>query len=178
MIAGAILPVEDVSGTFASLGFFIITVVVACLINIKITFLLFFVVLRRNPFKFFLYCLKAWFVTVATTAPIVSILEMYQGCDDYGVDKDISRLTCPLFTTVMSDGPAIFIASSAMFITQLNLGSVSVGTAILIWLLTSAAIFAIPQVPSASTVITIGILSSLGVPTEAASLLYAVDWFL
>uniref|UniRef100_A0A0X3P4B3 Amino acid transporter n=1 Tax=Schistocephalus solidus TaxID=70667 RepID=A0A0X3P4B3_SCHSO len=178
MIAGAIMPVDDIQGTFAGLGFFILCVVVGCVINSIVTFLLFLVFTRRNPFKFFRYCVKAWIVAFATTSPIVSIPEMYQGCDDYGVDKDISRFTCPLVTTLKADGPAIFISSAAMFVTQFTLGSAPAGTAVVIWLLTSASVFAIPHIPSASIVITITILSSLGVSTQAASLLYAVDWFL
>nr|VZI33322.1 unnamed protein product [Spirometra erinaceieuropaei] len=178
MIASAIMPVDDIQGTFAGLGFFILAVVVGSLINTIVTFLVFFVFIRRNPFKFFHYCLKAWFVAFATTSPIVSIPEMYQGCDDYGVNKDVSRFTCPLLTTLKADGPAVFISSAAIFVTQYTLGSVSAGSAVVIWLLTSVSVFAIPHIPSASIVITITILSSLGVPTQAASLLYAVDWFL
>ncbi|VDN12754.1 unnamed protein product [Dibothriocephalus latus] len=178
MIAGAIMPVDDIPGTFASLGFFILSVVVGSVINTIVTLLLFLVCTRHSPFKFFRHCLKAWFVAFATTSPIVAIPEMYQGCDDYGVDKDISRFTCPLVTTLKADGPAIFISSAAMFVTQFTLGSISAGTAVVIWLLTSASVFAIPHIPSASIVITITILTSLGVPAEAASLLYAIDWFL
>ncbi len=45
-------------------------------------------------------------------------------------------------------------------------------------LLTSVVVLAIPHIPSASIVIVITVLHSAGVPTQAASLLYAVDWLL
>ncbi len=58
---------------------------------------------------------------------------MYQGCDNYGIDVEISRFICPLATTLKADGPAIFISVSAMFVAQMTLGTVPVQTVIVIW---------------------------------------------
>lgn len=45
-------------------------------------------------------------------------------------------------------------------------------------LLTCALVIAIPHIPSSSVVIILTVLSSVGVPVEQVSLLYATEWLL
>uniref|UniRef100_A0A5K3ES61 Amino acid transporter n=1 Tax=Mesocestoides corti TaxID=53468 RepID=A0A5K3ES61_MESCO len=178
MIAGSVVKIDNISHTFAELGFFVVTVLAGSLIDIVLSFAIFVVITRRNPFSFFKHTIKASLVAFATTSPIVSIPEMYEGCDRYGIDTKISRIACPLASALKADGPAIFISTAAMFVAQMSLGSVSVGAIAVIWTLTSTVVLAIPHIPSASIVIAITVMSSAGVSTQGASLLYAVDWLL
>ncbi|EUB63648.1 Excitatory amino acid transporter [Echinococcus granulosus] len=178
MIAAAIMGVEDVAGTFSKVGLFVVTVTAGTAVLFILILLLYFVTTMRNPFKFLPRTIKAWFISFATTSPIVSLPEMFQGCDEFDIRPEISRFFCPIATTMKSDGPAIFISCACMFVAQLELDTVPPTTVVVIWLLTSVSVMAIPHVPSASILIAMTILNSAGVPTRSTVYLYAIDWLL
>nr|VZI37218.1 unnamed protein product [Spirometra erinaceieuropaei] len=178
MIAAAILNVSDIASAFAALGMFVLTVTAGIGVLFFLCLIVYGGLALRNPFGFLRHIAKAWFISFATTSPIVSLPEMFEGCDQYGVDQSISRFGCPLMTTLKSDGPAVFISSAAVFVAQTEGDMPSAGTLVIIWLLTSVSVLAIPQIPSASIIITMTILSSAGVSTANTAYLYAVDWLL
>ncbi|KAL7061935.1 hypothetical protein AAHC03_0787 [Spirometra sp. Aus1] len=178
MIAAAILNVSDIASAFAALGMFVLTVTAGIGVLFFLCLIVYGGLALRNPFGFLRHIAKAWFISFATTSPIVSLPEMFEGCDQYGVDQSISRFGCPLMTTLKSDGPAVFISSAAVFVAQTEGDMPSAGTLVVIWLLTSVSVLAIPQIPSASIIITMTILSSAGVSTANTAYLYAVDWLL
>nr|VZI37215.1 unnamed protein product [Spirometra erinaceieuropaei] len=177
MIAAAILNVGDIASTFAALGMFVLTVTVGLGVLFFLCLIVYGAVALRNPFGFLRQVVKAWFISFATTSPIVSLPEMFEGCDQYGVDPSVSRFSCPLMATVMAAGPAVFISSAAVFVAQTE-ALPSAATLVVIWLLTSVSALAIPPIPSASIIITMTILSSAGVSTANTAYLYAVDWLL
>ncbi|KAL7061937.1 hypothetical protein AAHC03_0786 [Spirometra sp. Aus1] len=177
MIAAAILNVGDIASTFAALGMFVLTVTVGLGVLFFLCLIVYGAVALRNPFGFLRQVVKAWFISFATTSPIVSLPEMFEGCDQYGVDPSVSRFSCPLMATVMAAGPAVFISSAAAFVAQTE-ALPSAATLVVIWLLTSVSALAIPPIPSASIIITMTILSSAGVSTANTAYLYAVDWLL
>ncbi|VDN09754.1 unnamed protein product [Dibothriocephalus latus] len=133
MIASAILNVEDIKAAFAGLGMFVLTVTA----GLGILFFLFLIVYGafalRNPFPFLRYNVKAWFISFATTSPIVSLPEMFDGCDQYGVDQTVSRFSLPLTATLLASGPAVFISAAAIFVAQTAPEMPSVGTLVIIW---------------------------------------------
>nr|VZI37213.1 unnamed protein product [Spirometra erinaceieuropaei] len=178
MIAAAILNVSDIASAFAALGMFVLTVTAGIGVLFFLCLIVYGAVALRNPFGFLRNIAKAWFISFATTSPIVSLPEMFEGCDQYGVDQSISRFSCPLMTALKADGPAVFISSAAVFVAQTETELPSAGTLVVIWLLTSVSALAIPQIPSASIIITMTILSSAGVSTANTAYLYAVDWLL
>ncbi|VDN14097.1 unnamed protein product [Dibothriocephalus latus] len=178
MIAGAVLRVDNIKATFSSLGMFIVTVTASLGILFFCCIILFAVVTRRNPFGLLRVSIKAWFISFATTSPVVAIPEMYAGCDDYKIAQSTSRFGCPLASALKADGPAAFIACAVLFVAQTGTTPISSGTIVVIWLLTSVSVLAIPPIPSASIVITMTILSSVGVSTSSTAYLYTIDWLL
>ncbi|VDM02618.1 unnamed protein product [Schistocephalus solidus] len=109
---------------------------------------------------------------------IITIPELYKASDAYGIDLSLSRFVVPLSATLKGDGSAVFIAASALFIAQLTQSTVTSGTVIIICLLSSSAVLAIPNIPSSSIVILVTILSSLGIPASQVGLLFALEWLL
>uniref|UniRef100_A0A5K3ERW8 Amino acid transporter n=2 Tax=Mesocestoides corti TaxID=53468 RepID=A0A5K3ERW8_MESCO len=178
MIAGAVMGVSDIAGEFSKVGKFVLTVTAGIAVLFIMDLLIYFIIARRNPFKFLPHTIKAWFISFATTSPIVSLPEMLQGCDDYGIRPAISRFVCPIATAMKSDGPAVFISCACMFVAQMELSPVPATTVVVIWLLTSVSVLAIPHIPSASIIISITILNSAGVATKSTAYLYAIDWLL
>ncbi|EUB63646.1 Excitatory amino acid transporter [Echinococcus granulosus] len=178
MIAGAVIKVDDIKGNFAKLGIFVATVVVGIAVLAVFEVLFYFACTRKNPFTPIRHLSRAWFIVFATTSALVGVPEIIEGCDEMGVRRATSRFVAPLAATLKADGSAVFIAASSVFITQMEgLGDNS-GKIVVIWLLTSALVIAIPHIPSSSIVIILTVLSSVGVPVEQVSLLYATEWLL
>ena len=61
MVAGAVVGLQDVSGTFRSLGLFMATVLVALAVYTIASF--------RNPFRLMWIGFKVFFLSFITTAP-------------------------------------------------------------------------------------------------------------
>ncbi|VDN10340.1 unnamed protein product [Dibothriocephalus latus] len=132
MIAGAIIKVDDIAGTFAKLGMFIVTVIVGIAVLFILTILVYVIGTRKNPFEVIPHLMQAWFLGFATTSAIVTVPEIYAGCDALGVRKGLSRFVAPLAATLKADGSACFICSGSIFIAQLSNVTGS-GTIVVIW---------------------------------------------
>ncbi|VDM19689.1 unnamed protein product [Hydatigera taeniaeformis] len=178
MIAGAVLKVDNIGESFAKLGMFVVTVVVGIAVLAVIEVLFYFACTRKNPFTPIKHMARAWFIVFATTSAIVGVPEIIEGCDEMGVRRATSRFVAPLAATLKADGSAIFIAASGVFIAQMEGFGDNAGKIVVIWLLTCALVIAIPHIPSSSVVIILTVLSSVGVPVEQVSLLYATEWLL
>ncbi|KAM7539780.1 hypothetical protein Aperf_G00000034202 [Anoplocephala perfoliata] len=178
MVAGSVLGREDVKSDFIQLGLFVVTVITGLSILTILTFLVFFISSGKNPFRILKYSLQSSLIGFAASTPIVAIGEMYVGSDAYGCDKMISRLLIPIGVAMKGDGPAVFIASACVFIAQQTGVELDAGKVILIILLTFVSSLAVPNIPSSSIVLIVTILSSVGVPSDKAAILFATDWLL
>ncbi|XP_041379251.1 excitatory amino acid transporter 1-like [Gigantopelta aegis] len=180
LVAAAIAGITDIVEVFSHLGFFVLAVTVGILIHSFIVLPVILVVLtRQNPFAFLVSIIRPLLIGFATTATAVAIPEMLNSCEEKNkIDKRLARFVVPFCVTLNADGSALYITSAAIFIGQTVFGSVSISDAVVIWILTSVAAFAIPSVPSASIVTLLIILTSLGYPTNGISLLFAVEWYL
>ena len=69
MIAGAVMKVDDIVGTFSKVGMFIATVAVGVVVLFIMILLIYFISTLRNPFKFLPHTMKACFISLATTSP-------------------------------------------------------------------------------------------------------------
>ena len=69
MIAGAVMQVNDIAGTFSKVGMFVVTVTAGIGVLFILILLIYFISTLRNPFKFLPHTIKAWFISFATTSP-------------------------------------------------------------------------------------------------------------
>ncbi|VDD81259.1 unnamed protein product, partial [Mesocestoides corti] len=111
-------------------------------------------------------------------ASALALPETYLGLDKFGVSQRVTRLLGPLAATLKGDGPAAFITSSVVFVAQQAKIDLNVGQIISVVFLTFTSSLAVPNIPSASIVLVVTILSSIGVPSEGAGLLFAMEWLL
>ncbi|VDK82145.1 unnamed protein product [Dibothriocephalus latus] len=178
MIAGPIAAIRDPVGAFSQLGLFAGTVTLGLLMHISLMFLIYTIFTRANPFRLLPYCFRTWIISVTTLSPIITIPELYKASDALGIDPTLSRFVVPLSATIKGDGSAVFIAASSLFIAQLTQSPLTAGTVVIVCLLSASAVLAIPNIPSASIVILVTILSSLGIPVNHVGLLFALEWLL
>nr|CUU98915.1 hypothetical transcript [Hymenolepis microstoma] len=178
MVAGAVVGLEDVSGTFQGLGLFMATVLVGLIVHMILQMIVYTIASFRNPFKLVWMGFRVTFLAFITTSPVIAIPEMLETCDKYGISKKVSRFVIPFSAALKGDASGVFQAIACVFIAQMTHFELTVGTYVIIALLTGFATLAIPNVPSSSIVIIITILSSIGVSTAEVSLLFAVEWLM
>ncbi|XP_069175892.1 excitatory amino acid transporter-like isoform X2 [Procambarus clarkii] len=178
VIMSKILSVENLGTVMSNLGLFIVTVVVGVFIyQWIIQNLFYFLFTRRNPFTFYFNLLEPW-VTSFATASTAATLPITFRCmnDKCGVDPRISRFVLPIGATVNMDGTALFVSVGTVFIAQMNELPLSVGEYATIIVTATAASVASASVPSAALVLILIVLTSVNLPAEDVSLLFAIDW--
>lgn len=131
---------------------------------------------RVKPLRHYLAMVPA-LLTAFSTASSAATLPLTLDCVEKraGVSNRVTSFVLPLGATVNMDGTALFECVAAMFIAQaygIELGFVTQFTIVVIALMTSIGVAAIPK---ASLVAIMVILSAIGLPAEALGLILAVD---
>ncbi|KAL3307675.1 hypothetical protein Ciccas_013806 [Cichlidogyrus casuarinus] len=178
MITGPIITIEtDLLTTLSKLGWLFGNFLIAVALQLVIMSIMIVVVTRRNPFKFFFVtCIDAYLITLATAMPLTAVPHIYEACDKSGISTRISRFIAPLAAVLKSDGSALYMMCAVTFAFSLQ-GPVDVAQLGIALLISSVLCFACPPIPSASMLIIITILSSLkGNCEEAVGMLFAIDW--
>lgn len=178
IICGKILQVDDLPEVMEQLALFILTVIVGVFIyQLIIMQLIYLVIVRKNPWRFFWSLRDAWF-TVFATASTAATLPISLRCveEKAGVDRRVSRFVLPIGATVNMDGTAMFVAISALFIAQMNNMEISMGMLVNVCLTATAASVASASVPSAALVLLVLVVQAIDVPVPDITLLFAVDW--
>uniref|UniRef100_A0A3Q3DBA3 Amino acid transporter n=1 Tax=Hippocampus comes TaxID=109280 RepID=A0A3Q3DBA3_HIPCM len=180
LICGKIISIKDLEVVGRQLGMYMVTVIVGLIIHGAI-FLpsIYFVIVRKNPFKFFLGIFQAW-ITALGTASSAGTLPVTFRCleENLGIDKRVTRFVLPVGATINMDGTALYEAVAAIFIAQMNGVHLDPGQIVTVSLTATLASVGAASIPSAGLVTMLLILTAVGLPTQDISLLVAVDWLL
>uniref|UniRef100_H3CW43 Amino acid transporter n=1 Tax=Tetraodon nigroviridis TaxID=99883 RepID=H3CW43_TETNG len=180
LICGKIISIADLEVVAKQLGMYMITVIVGLIIHGGI-FLptIYFVIVRKNPFKFFMGIFQAW-VTALGTASSAGTLPVTFRCleENLGIDKRVTRFVLPVGATINMDGTALYEAVAAIFIAQMNGIALDWGQIVTVSMTATLASVGAASIPSAGLVTMVLILTAVGLPTQDISLLVAVDWLL
>ncbi|TRZ04419.1 hypothetical protein DNTS_013288 [Danionella cerebrum] len=180
LICGKIISINDLEVVAKQLGMYMITVIVGLIIHGAIFLpLIYFVIVRKNPFKFFMGVFQAW-VTALGTASSAGTLPVTFRCleENLGIDKRVTRFVLPVGATINMDGTALYEAVAAIFIAQMNGIELDPGQIVTVSLTATLASVGAASIPSAGLVTMLLILTAVGLPTQDISLLVAVDWLL
>lgn len=178
IICGKIISIADLSYTLTQLSWFIMTMAAGIfLYQLIILQFIFFIFVRKNPYKFYFSLGPSILTAFATASKSAALPITFQIFDEkLKVDQRISRFIMPIGTINM-DGTALFLTVSIMFIAQINNIPLGIGHLITIALSCTAASMSSATVPSAALVLVLMLCSTINAPTEDVSLLFAVDWF-
>ncbi|XP_056602733.1 excitatory amino acid transporter 2a isoform X3 [Triplophysa dalaica] len=180
LICGKIISINDLEMVARQLGMYMVTVIVGLFIHGAI-FLptIYFVIVRKNPFSFFMGIFQAW-VTALGTASSAGTLPVTFRCleENLGIDKRVTRFVLPVGATINMDGTALYEAVAAIFIAQMNGIELDSGQIVTVSLTATLASVGAASIPSAGLVTMLLILTAVGLPTQDISLLVAVDWLL
>lgn len=94
------------------------------------------------------------------------------------MDSHLTKFILPIGANCNTDGTAIMISVSVIFIAQMNGIYLDVGHIGTVCLLAFMSSLAVSSVPSSSLIMVIMVLNTLNVPTQDVMLLFAIDWFM
>ncbi|XP_033752395.1 excitatory amino acid transporter-like [Pecten maximus] len=179
LICVSIVQVESIEDTFRSLGMFILYYTIGILVQHFVLIpVVYFVIIRKNPFKFLLTAIRPWMATFGTASSALAMPEMINTCENMNKsDVKVCRFVLPLGVAMCRPGSVYFIVMSSLFITNLTGVEYSAADVLMIGLLTTVSSLSIPSVPSAAIVIIIIVLESINVDTTAVGLLLALEWY-
>ncbi|XP_039599916.1 excitatory amino acid transporter 2b [Polypterus senegalus] len=180
LICGKIIAIKDLEVVARQLGMYMVTVIIGLIIHGAIFLpLLYFVIVRKNPFSFFGGIFQAW-ITALGTASSAGTLPVTFRCleENLGIDKRVTRFVLPVGATINMDGTALYEAVAAIFIAQMNGIQLDGGQIVTVSLTATLASVGAASIPSAGLVTMLLILTAVGLPTQDISLLVAVDWLL
>jgi solute carrier family 1 (high affinity glutamate transporter) protein 2 len=179
VICAKILSVANLGSVVSQLFLFIVTVTTGIFFyQFTILQLIYFVFVRKNPFKFWWGLFQAW-MTAFATASTAAALPVTFRCmkKNNHVDERISKFVLPIGATINMDGTALFVTVASVFIAQMNSIEMNAGTMVTVVLTATATSIAAASVPSAALVLMLIVLSAIEAPYQDVSLLWAIDWF-
>lgn len=178
LIAAKILSVSSLSTVFNQLMMFIATFFTGWLINHFIVLqLLYFLVIRKNPFHFYRHLIApafSAFATCSTASVMPFILQRLEGV--LKIDKRITRFVVPIACHINPNCSAMFLTIATYFIARLNGIELDFGDLCTITLTATVASMSAVSVPSSSLILLIVVLNVVDIPTEDVSLLFAVEF--
>jgi proton glutamate symport protein len=113
------------------------------------------------------------FSTASSAAALPLNLECAQ--KNAGVSKRVASFTLPLGATINMDGTALYECAVVLFIAQIYGVDLSVGTQVMVVMLSLLTSIGVAGIPAASLVAIVIILGAVGLPKEAIGLVLAVD---
>ncbi|XP_032491930.1 excitatory amino acid transporter 3 isoform X1 [Phocoena sinus] len=147
--------------------------------SIVILPLIYFLIVRKNPFRFAMGMAQALLTAVMISSSSATLPVTFRCAEEKNrVDKRITRFVLPVGATINMDGTALYEAVAAVFIAQLNDLDLSIGQIVTISVTATAASIGAAGVPQAGLVTMVIVLSAVGLPAEDVTLIIAVDWLL
>uniref|UniRef100_A0A7N4P7R4 Amino acid transporter n=1 Tax=Sarcophilus harrisii TaxID=9305 RepID=A0A7N4P7R4_SARHA len=185
LIAGKIVEMEDVGQLFASLGKYVCCCILGHIIHGLLVPLIYFVVTRKNPYRFLwgiVPALATAFGTSSSPTPAPPCLQLATlprdgVCEEESrVSKHISRFILPIGATVNMDGAALFQCVAAVFIAQLNNVPLKFIQVLTILITATASSVGAAGIPAGGVLTLAIILEAISLPTKDISFILAVDW--
>uniref|UniRef100_A0A336MJG2 CSON002447 protein n=1 Tax=Culicoides sonorensis TaxID=179676 RepID=A0A336MJG2_CULSO len=179
IIAGKILEVSDIDQALTQLGWFIVTVSIGLAIfEFIVLQLLYFLFLKKNPFKFYWKLLHPMLISAACASTGAALPATFEVMNrDIKIDPRITKFILPIGANSNMDGSAIMISVSSIFIAQMSGIDLDLGQILSVVILAFTSSLAVSSVPSSALIAVLMVLNSLNIPTSDMMLLFAIDWF-
>uniref|UniRef100_A0AC34RKJ6 Amino acid transporter n=1 Tax=Panagrolaimus sp. JU765 TaxID=591449 RepID=A0AC34RKJ6_9BILA len=180
LIAAKIMAIGDIGQTIQSLSLYMLTVILGLVIHLFGTIpLIYFIVSRKNPYKFMKGLLQAAMTALGTASSAASLPVTFRCLEvNNKVDPAYTKFVLPVGAMVNMDGTALYEAVASIFIAQINGISLSLSQVVTVSITATLASVGAASIPSAGLVTMLIVLSAVGLPADDISIIIAVDWFL
>ncbi|KAH3698589.1 excitatory amino acid transporter 3-like isoform X2 [Dreissena polymorpha] len=180
LISAKVVEIDDLDRTFRQLGYYFLTVMAGLALHAFVTLpLVYFLVVRRNPFRYLVRLVEPLLTALATSSSSAT-MPVTMRCleENLGIDKRVVKFVIPVGATVNMDGTALYEAVAVLFIGQMRGADLNFGNIVTISLTATAAAIGAAGVPQAGLVTMVIVLSAVGFPSDDVALILAVDWLL
>jgi Na+/H+-dicarboxylate symporter len=113
------------------------------------------------------------FSTSSSAATLPFTMEHMQ--KEMGISEEIASFVLPVGTTINMDGTSCYQSIAILFIAQIFGIDLSLSQMLTIVFLTVLASIGTPGIPGGSVVMTIMVMSSVGIPPEGLALILGID---
>ena len=177
LMAGMIVDFSGDSEMFASLGLYALTVILTLFFIAFLLYPLLLKLLIKFKIKDFIKGVfpiqLVAFSTSSSAATLPFTMEHSQ--KELGVSEETASFVFPVGATINMDGTSAYQAVAILFIAQIFGMDLSLTQMLSIVLLTVIASIGTPGVPGASVVMTVMVLTTMGIPVEGLVLILGID---
>ncbi|KAG1673912.1 Excitatory amino acid transporter 3 [Nymphon striatum] len=180
LVASKIVGTQSFEEMAGKLGLYTGTVLAGLFIHgFVILPLIYFIIVRRLPFRFIANMLQALSTAFGTSSSSAT-LPVTIGCleEKNKVHPLVSRFCLPIGATINMDGTALYEAVAALFIAQIENVPLNATKIIAVSITATAASIGAAGIPQAGLVTMVMVLNVVGLPADAVAYIIAVDWFL
>lgn len=160
--------------TLLSLGEVIVVLYIALIVQV-VLYILFMLVTKVSPKKFFAQARTPILTAFATQSSSGTLPLTLNAAKNLGLSKSLYGFSLPLGATINMDGAAIRIAISAVFAANIVGDPLSFTDMLQVVLIGTLASIGTAGVPGAGIIMIATVFVQLGLPMEAVGLLTAID---
>lgn len=160
----------------SSLGLFIVTVYVACFVQLLLVYSLLLCVFRSfSPSKFFKGVLPALLFAFSTSSSAATLPESMRCAERLGFNSALSRFLLPLGASFNLNGLTIYLLIAVLFAANLFGIHFSMVQVLMLVMTTVFTAMGVAAVPGSALIAMGAIMSASGVPLGAIALIAGVD---
>jgi proton glutamate symport protein len=177
LMAGMVTDFAGDTAIFASLGMYALTVILSLTMLAFVLYPVAVKLFAHYPaFKFLRGIFPIQLLAFSTSSSAATLpFTMEHSQKKLGVSEETASFVFPVGATINMDGTSAYQAVSILFIAQLYGIDLSGAQLISVLLLTVLASIGTPGVPGGSIVMTLMVLSSIGIPAEGLVLILGID---
>lgn len=177
LMAGMITDFAGDKGIFASLGMYSLTVILSLILIAGILYPIAIRLFTSYPVRDYLKGLFPIQLLAFTTSSSAATLPftMEQSRNKLGISESTASFVFPVGATINMDGTSAYQAVAILFIAQLYGIDLSLVQLISVLLLTVLASIGTPGIPGGSIIMTVMVLSNIGIPAEGLVIILGID---
>ena len=177
LMAGLIVDFSGDSSMFAALGLYAATVIAALLTLIVLFYpVMLRIFTKRNIPEYLKNIFPIQLLAFSTSSSSATLpFTIEQSQKKLGISEEVSSFVLPLGATINMDGTSCYQVIAIFFIAQIFGIDLSAAQMLTIVMLTVLASIGTPGVPGGSMVMTVMVMSSVGIPIEGLALIVGID---
>jgi Na+/H+-dicarboxylate symporter len=161
---------------FIGLGYYIVVVSLGLLVLFVFYLILYYLILKKNPFHFILNIKEPLLLAFSTaSSAAVMPLSIKVAEDKLNIEPDKTNFVIPLGATINMDGTALYQCITVMFLAQIYGIDFSIFNIVVLTFTIVAASIGTPAIPGGGVIILSSVLQSSGIPIDGLVLIIGID---